>query len=62
MYLIRLLSGDSSQQVGEYFEMRKYSSVSSVIESVKAEIAQNRRLGERTEKLISWINKSQEQT
>jgi len=62
MYLTRMLRGDSSQQIGEYFQMSKYSSVSSMIERVKAEIAHNRRLEQRTEKLLSWINKSQEQT
>ena len=62
IYLIRLLRGDSLRQIGEHFQMEKYSSVSSVIERVKAEIAQDRGLRERKERLIALVTKSQEQT
>ncbi|MBM4331528.1 MAG: hypothetical protein FJ117_09960 [Deltaproteobacteria bacterium] len=61
-YLIRLLRGESLRRIGEYFQVRKYSLVSSVVERLKVEIVQNRRLRERRERLISRINRSQEQT
>lgn len=62
IYLIRLLRGDSLRQIGEHFQMEKYSSVSSVIERVKAEITRDRGLRERKERLIALVTKSQEQT
>ena len=48
--------------IGEQLKMHKYSSVSSVIERMKQLIAEDRNLGERIEKLILLLNKSQEQT
>ncbi len=62
IYLTRRLRGDSLRQIAEEFGMRKYSSVSSVIERVKELVAKDRRLRKRAEKLISLLSKSQEQT
>jgi len=62
IYLIRQLRGESLKQIGEQFQMKKYSSVSSVIERIKAAIENNRRLRSRIENLVSALNKSQEQT
>jgi putative transposase len=62
IYLTRRLRGDSLKQIGEHFQMKKYSSVSSVIERMKTAMAEDRRLRNRVEKLISVLNKSQEQT
>jgi hypothetical protein len=42
--------------------MNKYSSVSSVIDRMKAEISQNGKLKRRVEGIISFVEKSQEQT
>jgi len=62
IYLNRRLRGDSLKQIAEQFRIKKYSSVSSVIERIKAAIENDRRLRSRIEKLVSGLNKSQEQT
>ena len=62
IYLTRRLRGDSLKKIAEQYQINKYSSVSSVIERIKALIIQDRRLKKRVEKLIPEINKSQEQT
>jgi REP element-mobilizing transposase RayT len=62
IYLLRRLRGDSLKQIGENFRMNKYSSVSSVIERVKREMAEDRKLQGRIKKLIVQLEKSQEQT
>jgi REP element-mobilizing transposase RayT len=62
IYLHRRLRGDSLKQIAEQFQMKKYSSVSSVIERIKAEIENDRRLYSNIENLISALTKSQKQT
>ena len=62
IYLTRRLRGDSLKQIGTQFQVRKYSSVSSVVERMKAEMANDRRLRNRVESLVSTLSKSQEQT
>ena len=62
IYLTRRLRGDSLKEIGEQFQMDKYSSVSSAIERMKALIANDRRLRSRVEKLVLMLAKSQEQT
>jgi len=62
IYLNRRLRGDSLKQIAEQFQVKKYSSVSSVIERMKAAIENDRRLRSRIENLVSELNKSQEQT
>ena len=62
IYLTRRLRGDSLKEIGEQFQMDKYSSVSSAIERMKALIAKDRRLRSRVEKLVLMLAKSQEQT
>ena len=61
IYLTRRLTGESLSLVGLQFQVNKYSSVSSVIERMKALIFTDRRLKERAEKLLEQT-KSQEQT
>ena len=61
-YLNRRLRGDSLKQIAEQFQVKKYSSVSSVIERMKAAIENDRRSRSRIENLVSELNKSQEQT
>jgi len=62
IYLTRRLRGDSLKEIGEQFQMDKYSSVSSGIERMKALIAKDQRLRSRVEKLVLMLAKSQEQT
>ena len=62
IYLMRRLRGDSLVEIGKIFEMKKYSSVSSIIERLKAQMAKDRGLRKRVSKLESQVTKSQEQT
>jgi len=62
IYLMRHLRGDSLEEIGREFEVATYSSVSSVIERIKAVIAKDRKLRQRVEELKKEINMSQEQT
>ena len=62
IYLNRRLRGDSLKQIAEQFHVKKYSSVSSVIERIKAAIENDRRLRSRIENLVSALSKSQKQT
>lgn len=62
IYLTRQLRGDCLSQIGEHFRMRKYSSVSSVVERIKQRMGEDRELRSRIERLISRLTKSQEQT
>jgi putative transposase len=62
IYLMRHLRGDSLDEIGREFGVAKYSSVSSVIERIKAVIAKDRKLRQRVEELKEEINMSQEQT
>jgi REP element-mobilizing transposase RayT len=62
IYLARQLRGDGLKQIGENFLVNKYSSVSSVIERVKKNLVEDRKLRVRVEKLIAQLKKSQEQT
>jgi putative transposase len=62
IYLCRRLRGDTLRTIAQHFAMNKYSSVSSVIERMKAQISQNRKLKRRLEEIISLLQKSQEQT
>ena len=62
IYLNRRLRGDSLKKIAEQFQVKKYSSVSSVIERMKAAIENDRRLRSRIQNIVSELNKSQEQT
>jgi chromosomal replication initiation ATPase DnaA len=44
IYLMRRVRGDSLRQIGEQFQMTKYSSVSSVIERMKVFLTKDRKL------------------
>ena len=50
------------KQIAEQFQVKKYSSVGSVIERIKAAIENDRRLRSRIENLVSALSKRQEQT
>ena len=62
IYLMRHLRGDSLEEIGREFKIAKYSSVSSVLERMKAMIAKDRKLKKRVVALKEEINMSQEQT
>ena len=62
IYLTRRLRGDSLKQIGEQFEMQKYSSVGSIIERMKAKVAKDGKLKTRVESIVFALSKSQEQT
>jgi REP element-mobilizing transposase RayT len=62
IYLTRRLRGDSLKQIGVRFQLKKYSSVSSIIERTNEAIAKDQKLKNRVEKLITVLSKSQEQT
>ncbi len=62
IWLTRWLKDDSLSQIGEQFQLNKYSSVSTVVQRMKALIAKDPRLRGSVEKLIYLLSKSQEQT
>ena len=62
IYLTRRLRSDSLIQIGEQFGIKKYSSVSSVVERMKTELAKDRKLRKRVESIVLNLSKSQEQT
>lgn len=59
IYLARALRGDSLKHIGEYFEIKKYSTVASAIARVKTKIQKDQRVAERIEKIVKEIDKSQ---
>jgi len=61
IYLTRRLRHDSLQEIGTQFQIKKYSSVSSIVERMKDRIGTDRKVKKRIEELYSTI-KSQEQT
>jgi len=62
VFLMRRLRYDSLKEIGSYFQMLKYSSVSSSIERMKKQLSEDRNLKKRVRKLSAQIFKSQEQT
>ena len=62
IYLTRRLRGDTLKQIGVYYQLNKYSSVSSIIERMNEAIAKDKKLRNRIGKLISTVHKSQKQT
>jgi putative transposase len=62
VYLARRLRRDRLKEIGEAFQMNTYSSVSSVIERVKAAFTADKRLKRRVERISRIIAKSQKQT
>ena len=58
---MRYLRGDSLDEIGREFGVATYSSVSIVIERIKAVIAKDSKLRHRVEELKKEINMGQEQ-
>ena len=59
IYLSRLLRGDRLNELGRDFDLKRYSSVSTVLQRTKAEISRDRKLRQRVEKLKTILIKSQ---
>lgn len=62
IYLTRRLRGDSLKEIGVHFQLKKYSSVSSIIERTNEAIVKDQKLKKRVEELITVLGKRQEQT
>jgi chromosomal replication initiation ATPase DnaA len=62
IYLIRRHSNETLADIGKYFNMPNYSSVSSAIERVKAILPEDRSLRGKVAKIEKILNKSQRQT
>jgi REP element-mobilizing transposase RayT len=61
IYLTRRLTGKKLKQIAEHYGINKYSSISSIIERMKASIAVDRKLRKRIENLHSAITKAKSQ-
>lgn len=62
VYLIRRCRRESLKEIGNLFEMEKYSSVSSIIERFKKQLRVDRSLKKRVDECYLMVKKSQEQT
>lgn len=62
IFLMRKMRRDTLKEIGERFKVKKYSSISSIIERVKQRMQKDRKLKNRIDKLYNMINKSQGQT
>jgi len=62
IFLFRNLRRDTLKQIGEEFQIKKYSSVSSAIERMKVRISKDRKMAKRLKELSQKFDKSQEQT
>jgi hypothetical protein len=62
IFLTRKLRRDSLEEIAHQFQMKKYSSISSVIERMKKQILADRNLKKRVDKMADRAGKSQEQT
>ena len=58
IYLMRRVRGDSLRQIGEQFQMTKYSSVSSVIERMKVFLTKDRKLKVRMKNFMPQLSKN----
>ena len=62
IFLTRKLRRDSQNEIGSRFRMKKYSSVSSVIERMKKQMLTDQNMRKRVDMVAGRVNKSQEQT
>ena len=62
IFLTRKLRHDSQNEIGSRFQMKKYSSVSSVIERMKKQMLTDQNLRKRVDIVAGRVNKGQEQT
>ena len=59
IFLSRRVRGDRFDEIGRDFNLKRYSSVSTVIERTKAQISKDRKLRQRVEKLETFLTTSQ---
>jgi len=59
IYLARTLKGDSLKQIGERFNIEKYSTVASAIARAKGKIEADRKVADRIKGIVMAIGKSQ---
>lgn len=59
IYLTRYLRSDSFKEIGKEFKVPNYSSVSSIIENMKANLAGNKRLKKQVDKIKKILQLSQ---
>jgi hypothetical protein len=59
IYLTRQLRRDTLDEIAREFRMKRYSSTSSAIERVKAQISEDQRFRKRVERLKTMLTKSQ---
>ena len=62
IYLVRRMRHDTLKEIGDEFNIQKYSSVSSSIERMKRQIDDDSKLGKRIDQLTKRFHQSQEQT
>ncbi|MBW2057472.1 MAG: transposase [Deltaproteobacteria bacterium] len=62
IYLCRRLRGDSLKEIGENFEVPKYTTVSGIFRRTKRRVAEDPRLRERVEGVLSSLRKTQNET
>ena len=62
VYLLRILRCDRLKEIGRRLQIENYSSVSSIIERIKIQMQNDRKLKKRIEKVTENIKKSQRQT
>jgi len=61
IYLLRTLRGDTLNQIGREFNMNRYSSVSSVVQRMRATISKDRQLRKSIEKLRAQLHMSSQE-
>jgi chromosomal replication initiation ATPase DnaA len=62
VYLTRFLRCDSLKEIGKEFKVPNYSSISSIIESMKVNLAGNKKLKKQVDKIKRNLQLSQKQT
>ena len=62
IYLTRFLRRDSLKEIGKEFKVPNYSSVSSIVESMKANLAGNKKLKKQVDKIKRDLQLSHRQT
>jgi REP element-mobilizing transposase RayT len=62
IFLARTLKGDSLKQIGEHFDIEKYSTVGSAIARVKKKILTDQMVARRIGEIIKVLDKSQRKT
>ncbi len=59
IYLLRTQRGDNLEEIGRYFNINRFSSVSSIVERTRGKLSTNRQLRKRIEEIKAAINMSQ---